>query len=259
MNLKVFKYSLIFILIFGSSCSEEDNPTVDNDPLVDSSPQIFILSELKTSDGAGIENVYKYTFDNDEKLIQISQNNPLNTPDQANVYDLIYDSTDNLTSITLKIGGSLINTFPVTKDANKVSLIGFGANNLNFYFDENSLITKKERVFDSNETAVNYNYNNIDQLQEIIFPAMSPSIPPGIADTFTNYDSEIPIIFFSEITNPVEDFIALYVFDLKYSLNGKPRSNKDGIINYTYNDTILSKITFGSGSSITFDYIEINN
>lgn len=221
-----FKLPVFLFLILGlSSCSDSDDKlTLKKEYLI--SQVSFVDPTL--IDYNGDSNYWEYEYDDDNKLISVTQYNPRNKTSEM-VYELIYDSEGFLSKIRPITDKDLIHSeYLVTHEAGKVTLHNMGADFKHYYYDSDRFITKEEDVFlDQNINFRNYSRNEKGQLTKV------ESGYDGVVDytsLFREFDESEPFQFHQMF--PTEDFIILYAFDLKYNGLGKPSNWDYGYYEY---------------------------
>lgn len=195
----------------------------------------YLITEIATIDGTlddynGIDNVWEYEYDEDDKLVSVSQYNPRNISFKIENL-LIYDSNNELIKIkVIQDAPQHQDEYLITHEEGKVSLYDMGADIKNYYYNSNRIITKTEDVFIGyNTNFSDYSHNNSNQLTKI------ESGTDGVTQhsrLFMDFDNSDPFQFFNFGLHPTTEFIIMYAFNLKYNGLGKPTSWDYGYFEY---------------------------
>lgn len=214
---------LLFINIL-SSCSEDESTNIKKQYLI---TEVAMVDETR-SDFDGVDNVWEYEYDEDDKLVIVSQYNPRNTLYKIENL-LIYDSNNELIKIkVIQEANQRQDEYLITHEEGKVSLYGMGNDIKNYYYNSDRFVTKTEDVFIGRNTNFkNYSRNNSNQLTKI------ESGTDGVTQhtrLFMDFDTSDPFQFHDLF--PTQDFIIMYAFNLKYNGLGKPSSWDYGYFEY---------------------------
>jgi len=216
-NFILKSYLLPLFLLFISCSSDNDiKEDVKKEYLI---TQIASIEHYIT-DFDGIDNIWDYEYDENDKLIRVSQYNPRNT-----YYKIENNLIYNLNGILEKI--KVVQNTPqhqdeylISHEDGKVTLYNMGADEYNYYYNSDRIITKKEDVFiGSNTNFLKYSHNAKNQLTKV------EGGTDGIIDytrLFLDFDNSVSFQFFNSVLHPTREFIIMYAFDLKFNGLGKP-------------------------------------
>ncbi|WP_457610456.1 hypothetical protein [Lutibacter sp.] len=217
---------LLTLIIIGVTYSCSDDEVIE-------SKKEYLITQVSTIDATqpdfdGVDNIWDYEYDENEKLISVTQYNPRNI-DSKSEYRLIYDSKGELIMIKPITDKPLhYYEYEITHEEGKVSLYNFGADIKNYYYNSDGFITKTEDVFIGYNTNFrNYILNSNDQLVKV-----EGGVDGEVRHTalYSDFDNDKPFQF--HYVFPTQDFIIMYAFNLKYNGLGKPSSWDYGYYEY---------------------------
>ncbi|SNR66455.1 hypothetical protein [Lutibacter flavus] len=251
---------ILFIVSILFSCSDnEGTESTEN-------KKEYLITQVSSIDHTqidfdGVDNTWDYEYDENQKLISVTQYNPRDTYYKIE-NRLIYDSNGMLERIkVVKNTAQHQDEYLITHEEGKVSLYNFGADIKNYYYDLDGFITKTEDVFIGfNTNFSNYLLNNEDQLAKV-----ESGVDGEVMYTrlFMDFDKSKPFQF--HYVFPTEDFIIMYAFNLKFNGLGKPSTWDYGYFEYDVdnNGNVSELKTFSDVDNITeydggyrFKYVE---
>jgi len=218
---------LLILIIIGATYSCSDDEVIE-------SKKEYLITQISTLDATqpdfdGVDNIWDYEYDEDQKLISVTQYNPRNTFYKIE-NRLSYDTNGELVKIqVINNSTQLQQDYLITYEEGKVSVYGMGNDITNYYYNSDRFLTRTESVFiGSNTNFLNYFRNSNNQLVKI------EGGTDGVTQYITEYmDFETSNTFqYYLYTNPTKDFIMRYAFNFKYNGLGKPLSWDYGYYEY---------------------------
>ena len=252
--------ALLLLVSILSSCSDSDGTEKTENKKEFLITQVSSVDETEI-DFDGVGNIWDYEYDENNKLIRVTQYNPRDTYyKRENI--LIYDSNGMPERIkVVRNTPQHQDEYLISHEEGKVSLYNFGADIKNYYYNSDRIITKMEDVFTGSNTNFRiYSHNDNNQLNKIEYGTDGVTHSTRV---FMDFDMGNPFQF--HYLFPTEDFIIMYAYNLKFNGLGKPFSWDYGYFEYDVdsNGNVSELKSFADIDNITeynggyrFKYVE---
>jgi len=240
--MKYFKF-LLFI-IFTSSYSGDDEVIVSKK----------LLTKVNFHDPVtdDITDVQEFVYDQDQILVLTKRYIIHDSFGMDREY-FSYNDINELYHIRKENNTGVFSELHVKKENNKIILTGWDEpRKINYYFNEENLIFRKEVVYSNNTNVYTFKHNSKGQLVECIADTPSP-----FTIKYYNFIDTNSISFFIPLW--VIDTPLSYAFGLSFSNNGVPTSytknNVVGEFNYDIDsNNMISKFYYDSNNVMSFEY-----